>query len=151
MLHRFLINAIERHLDEFNPFVEQMSDEILHGIPVSDGKPFGEIVYHMLRSLEFYTRGIAEGIWEPVAYKFDGFTTIDTVKSLWQGVNTRAKTRLALISLSDLSREEDEFNRPATIGEILLEMLEHDIHHRGQLTVYRRLLGMEPTKIEYII
>ncbi|MHA1637067.1 MAG: DinB family protein [Candidatus Thorarchaeota archaeon] len=30
-------------------------------------------------------------------------------------------------------------------------MLEHSIHHRGQLTVYLRLLGVEPENIEYII
>jgi uncharacterized damage-inducible protein DinB len=82
---------------------------------------------------------------------FDTFTTSEMVQALWKVLHTRVTTRLSLISLSDFSREIKEFNRPATVGEILLEMLEHDIHHRGQLTVYQRLLGIEPTKIEYII
>ncbi|MHA2026529.1 MAG: DinB family protein [Candidatus Thorarchaeota archaeon] len=30
-------------------------------------------------------------------------------------------------------------------------MLEHSIHHRGQLTVYFRLLGVKPEVITYII
>jgi len=151
MLYRFLVKAIERHLDEFGPFIDQFDDKILHTEPLNDGKSFGEVVYHMLRSFEFYTRGITEGVWEPAPFKYDAFTDTVSFQTLWQELYTRVTTRLALISLSDLSREIGEFNRRATVGEILLEMLEHSIHHRGQLTVYLRLLGTEPAKIEYII
>jgi len=45
----------------------------------------------------------------------------------------------------------EDFNRPATKEEILQEMIEHSIHHRGQLSVYFRLLKMNPPVIEYII
>ena len=151
MLYRFLVKAVERHLDEFVLFVDQFDDHLLHSEPLNDGKSIGEVVYHMFRSFEFYTRGITEGVWEPAPFKFDEFTDAVTIRTLWQELYTRVTTRLSLISLSDLSREIGEFNRRATVGEILLEMLEHSIHHRGQLTVYLRLLGAEPAKIEYII
>ena len=55
------------------------------------------------------------------------------------------------VSPEDLHQVSDSFNRPATIAEILLEMIEHSIHHRGQITVYYRLLNLEPISIPYII
>ncbi|MHA2426166.1 MAG: DinB family protein [Candidatus Thorarchaeota archaeon] len=151
MLYKFLVKATERHLEETRPFITLLDDQLLHSKPLDDGRPLGEIVYHMLRSFEYYLRGITEGVWEPAPFAFDEFTTVDMLQTLWKEVYTRATTRLSLISLSDLSRVIGDFNRRATVGEILLEMLEHSIHHRGQLTVYQRLLDVEPAKIEYII
>lgn len=151
MLRKFLVDAIGRHLDETHPLISQLDDNHLHSEPISDGHILGELVFHMFRSLEYYLRGIIEGIWEPAPYIFDEFVTSESMEQLMQEVFTKARTRLSLIALGDLSRVIDAFNRPATVAEILLEMLEHGIHHRGQLTVYLRLLGVEPEKIEYII
>jgi len=151
MLYRFLVKAIERHLDETQPFITMQDDRLLHSAPIDDGRPLGEIIYHMIRSFEYYLRGITEGVWESAPFVLDEFSTAESLQTHWQEVYTRAKTRISLIALSDLSREISDFNRRATVGDLLLEMLEHSIHHRGQLTVYLRLLGVEPPKIEYII
>ncbi len=151
MLDKILVNAIERHLEETSPFIFQLDDTLLHSKPISDGRALGEIIYHMLRSFVYYLRGIVEGIWEPAPYSFDEFVTHESLVSLWNEVASRVKTYLSLVTLSDLSRVIDLFNRPATVAEILHEMLEHSIHHRGQLTVYLRLLDIKPATIEYII
>ncbi len=151
MRRKFLIGAIRRHLDETYPLLSQLDDTHLHSEPISDGRALGELVFHMLRSLEYYLKGITEGIWEPAPYTFDGFVSSDSLEQIMQEVFAGVRTRLSLISLGDLSRIISNFSRPATVGELLLEMLEHSVHHRGQLTVYLRLLGVEPTKIEYII
>ncbi|MCK5238994.1 MAG: DinB family protein [Candidatus Thorarchaeota archaeon] len=151
MLYRFLVPAIERHLDEFLPFITQLNDDLIHKKPIPEGRALGEIVSHIFRSIEYYLLGVTEGVWEPAPYAFDEFTTADMLESQYKEVFTRAKVRLALISLSDLSRMIDTLDRRATVAEIILEMLEHSIHHRGKLTVYLRLLGVEPPKIEYII
>ena len=50
-----------------------------------------------------------------------------------------------------LNEEVLDFSRPATKAEILQEVLEHSLHHRGQLSVYFRLFEMNPPVIEYII
>ena len=151
MLRKFLVDAIGRHLDETYPLISQLDDNHLHSEPISDGRILGELVFHMFRSLEYYLRGIIEGIWEPAPYTFDEFVTSESLEQVMQEVFTKARTRLSLISLGDLSRVIRDFNRPATVAEILLEVLEHSIHHRGQLTVYLRVLGVKPEKIEYII
>jgi len=151
MLRKFLVDAIGRHLDETYPLFSQLDDNHLHSAPISDGRILGELVFHMLRSLEYYLRGITEGIWEPAPYAFDEFVTSESLEQLIQEVFTKTRIRLSLISLGDQERVITTFDRPATVAEILLEMLEHSVHHRGQLTVYLRLLGVEPEKIEYII
>ncbi len=151
MFRKFLVEAIHRHLDETVPFISQMDDELLFSKPLPNGRLLGEIIFHMLRSIEYYVRGIAEGVWEPAPYIFDSFTTSESLQKQWQEMYIRAKTRLSLVSLDDLSRIITSHSRPATVAEILQEMLEHSVHHRGQLTVYLRLLDVEPAKIEYIV
>ncbi len=151
MLDKFIVDAIKRHLDETFPLISQLDDTLLHSKPLPYGRALGEIIYHMLRSFEYYLRGLVEGIWEPSPRQFDAFTTHDSLLAHWHEVRTKVRTYLSLIMLSDFTRVVNDFNRPATFGEILLEMLEHSIHHRGQLTVYLRLLDIEPAKIEYII
>ena len=151
MLDKFLIDAVKRHMEETFPLISQLDDSLLHSRPLPDGRAVGEIVYHMLRSFEYYLKGLVLGVWEPAPYEFDGFVTQESLLVLWKELHTKMRTYLSLIKLSDLSRVFNDFNRPATAGEILLEMLEHSIHHRGQLTVYIRLLDIEPAKIEYII
>lgn len=138
-------------MNETFPLISQLDDSLLYSKPLADGRALGEIIYHMLRSFEYYLRGLVEGVWEPSPHIFDGFVTHESLLALWQEVYTKMKVYLSLIMLSDFSRVINGFNRPATFGEILLEMLEHSIHHRGQLTVYLRLLDIEPAKIEYII
>lgn len=151
MFRKFLVEAIERHFKELLPFLSMLDDEMLHSEPVTDGRPLGEIVFHMLRSIEYYIRGITEGTWQPAPFFFDSFTTSDSLLTQWHEIYVRAKTRLSLILLSDLTRVISTHSRPATVAELLLEMLEHSIHHRAQLTVYLRLLGYEPPAIEYIV
>ena len=151
MLYDFLNNAVERHLDETNPLLLQLDDELIQSKPIPDVRVLGEVVLHLIRSIEYYLRGLSEGIWEPAPYSLDKYGSSESLSGLVEEVFDRAKSYMKQLSSSDLSVIVDSFNRPATVGEILLEMLEHSIHHRGQLTVYFRLLGIKPETIAYII
>ena len=119
--------------------------------PVEGGRPFGEIVLHMLRSIEFYLRGLAENYWESLPYTLESYNSADKIKALARDVFDRATKYVDTIRPDDLSRVIDSFNRPASAAEILLEVIEHNIHHRGQVTVYYRLLGIKPKSIPYIV
>ena len=55
------------------------------------------------------------------------------------------------LNLEMLNKNFNDFNRPATGLEILFEMIEHSVHHRGQLVLLFRLYGKEPPLIKYII
>ncbi len=151
MLYDFLHNAVERHLDETRPLLLQLDDELIQRKPIPEVRVMGEVALHLLRSIEYYLRGLSEGIWEPAPYTLDKYGSFKSLSSLVEEVFERAMSYMNQLSTSDLSIIIDSFNRPATVGEILLEMLEHSIHHRGQLTVYFRILGIKPETIAYII
>lgn len=151
MLHEFLSAALKRHLDETQPIINQVTDDILLKSPVKDGKPLGEVLLHMLRSLDFYLIGLVENEWTPLSYSLEEYNNVENLKALAHEVFERARVYVDKLSDRSLDRTTSSFNRPAKASEILLEVIEHSIHHRGQLTVYFRLLGIEIPQIPYII
>lgn len=151
MLHKFLQAAFERHLNETLPLINQLTDNEVMNSPSKEGRPLGEIVLHMVRSIEFYSRGLAEGIWKPLAYSLKEYSSTDAIKKLASEVFSKAKQHIAALEPDNILKEITPFEQSATAADIFLEMLEHSIHHRGQLTAYYRLLGIKPSEIKYII
>jgi len=147
IFHKIMI----RHFEETQSFIDELKDEILLQKPLMDGRPLGEIVLHMIRSLEFYFTGIVKDEWKPLSYNLDEYGNEKAIKELYNRVTSKAVFLLEQISDSMLKEEVLDFSRPATKAEILQEVLEHSLHHRGQLSVYFRLLDMDPPVIEYII
>jgi uncharacterized damage-inducible protein DinB len=150
-VHRILTSAVERHFEETKLLIDQLDEKDIFSVPVQTGRPLGEIVLHMIRSLEFYLRGLATNHWEPLPYNLSDYGSAQDIKNLYNAVVNKALTHLKQLSPAELNDVLENFNRSATKAEVLLEMLEHSIQHRGQVIVYFRLLGLEPAKIPYII
>lgn len=150
-VYRFLSSAIERHFEETKLLIDQLVDQDILSEPVQTGRPLGEIVLHIIRSLEFYLRGLTTNHWEPLPYNLSDYRSAQDISNLYNAVVNKAMTHLKQISPAGLNDILENFNRSATKAEILLEMLEHSIQHRGQLLVYLRLLDLEPAKIPYIV
>ncbi|MFX1507244.1 MAG: DinB family protein [Promethearchaeota archaeon] len=150
-VYNFLISAIERHFEETKLLFNQLTDEVVISEPVQSGRPLGEIILHMIRSLEFYSRGLATNHWELLSYNISDFRSAQDINNLYTTVVKKTLNHLKLLSPTDLNDILDNFNRSASKLEVLLEMLEHSIQHRGQLLVYYRLLNIEPVKIPYIV
>ncbi|MFX1483976.1 MAG: DinB family protein [Promethearchaeota archaeon] len=151
MSGRILIEAIKRHIQETMPLIEQLTEVNIMSKPCPECREIGEVVLHMVRSAEFYMRGITTNEWEPLDYSLEQYDSSEAIIDLANKVFNRVKVYADMVSLSDLGREVKSFNRPATIAEILLEMIEHNVHHRGQLIVYYRILGISPKEISYIV
>jgi uncharacterized damage-inducible protein DinB len=150
-VYKLLTSAAERHFEETKLLIEQIDDQAIISEPVQTGRPLGEIALHMIRSLEFYARGLATDHWEPLSYNLSDYRSTQDLNKLYNVVVKKALTHLKQISPADLNDILENFNRSATKAEVLLEMLEHSIQHRGQLLVYLRLLNLEPAKIPYIV
>ncbi|MHA2299092.1 MAG: DinB family protein [Candidatus Hodarchaeales archaeon] len=151
MIHGFLNNAIARHVEETRLLINQLTDQAISSEPVQTGRPLGEIVLHIIRSLEFYSRGLATDVWEALPYTLETYRSAQSIKMLYDEVLKRVADYLESLPATTLDDDVEKFNRTATKAEILLEMLEHGIQHRGQILVYYRLLGIEPAKIQYIV
>ncbi|MHA2426364.1 MAG: DinB family protein [Candidatus Thorarchaeota archaeon] len=151
MLYEFLKETVERHLDETLPLIEQLTEVDIMSQPTPGVREIGEVVLHLIRSLEYYMQGIVKNQWESLPYTLEKYDSAESIINLTKDVFERVKQYMNIIPSMDLSRVIDSFNRPATVGEIILEMVEHSIHHRGQITVYYRLLDIKPNSIPYII
>ncbi len=150
MIYKILIDAIKRHLDETLPLIEQLTEINVMSTPIPDGRKIGEVVLHLVRSLEYYTKGITTNQWDALPYNIETYDSAESIIELAKNVFESVKVYTSLISLSDIGRSINSFNRPATVADLILEMLEHSIHHRGQITAYYRLLGISPVFIPYI-
>ncbi|MFX0112965.1 MAG: DinB family protein [Candidatus Hodarchaeota archaeon] len=152
MLYRFLRDALSRHFRETKSLVGQLTDSMVLAEPVaSGGRPLGEIILHMIRSIEYYIRGLATDVWEALPYQLSAYGTATSIQQLYDEVVARSMRYLEEIDPSTLDDMINRFNRPATKAEILLEILEHSIQHRGQVLVYYRLIGIKSAVIPYII
>jgi uncharacterized damage-inducible protein DinB len=151
VLYEFLKESVERHLDETLPLIQQLTEVDIMSQPTPGVREIGEVVLHLLRSLEYYMQGIVKNKWESLPYTLEIYDSAESIVKLAEDVFVRVRQYMNIVPSIDLSRVIDTFNRPATVGEIILEMVEHSLHHRGQITVYYRLLGIKPSHIPYII
>ena len=151
MEYTILFDAIHRHLDETKLLIDQLTDNVLLKSPVQTGRSLGDIIMHLIRSLEYYTQGLSINVCKPLDYTLEKYSTSSDVKELYKKVFTKTKTYLNEIDRETLDFTHEGGNRQAKRVDVLLEMLEHSIQHRGQILVYFRLLGIEPAKIPYII
>jgi uncharacterized damage-inducible protein DinB len=151
MVYELLRDAVRRHLDETQPIIDQLAEIDIMSKPISGGREIGEVVLHLIRSLEYYMRGVVEGFWEPLPYTLETYTSSEAIIQLAQQVFRRVSEYIYFVRLMNLDDKIDTFKRPASIAEIILEMIEHSVHHRGQITVYYRQLGIAPKSISYII
>jgi uncharacterized damage-inducible protein DinB len=151
MLYTLLRDSVRRHINETLPLIEQISEINIMSRPVPGGREIGEVVLHLLRSIEYYMKGIVTNQWEPLPYYIETYDSAEVIIQLSKEVFEKVRVYTNLLSTNDLGRIIKSFSRPATVAEILLEMLEHSIHHRGQITVYYRILGITPVTIPYIV
>ena len=151
MIYKILIEAVKRHLEETLPLIEQLTEINVLSRPIEGGREIGEVVLHLVRSLEYYTKGITTNQWEALPYSIETYDSAESIIELAKNVFESVKVYTSLISPSDIGRSINSFNRPATVADLILEMLEHSIHHRGQITAYYRLLGISPVSIPYIV
>jgi uncharacterized damage-inducible protein DinB len=151
MEHEQIFEAIRRHLDETKLIIDQLTNEVMFEEPVQSGRSLGDVIMHLIRSLEYYSQGLAKNDWTPLNYSLEVYKSALEIKNLYQRVLIRSLHYLDEIDRNSLNTVHEEGNRPAKRRDVLLEMLEHSIQHRGQILVYYRLLGIEPAKIPYII
>jgi uncharacterized damage-inducible protein DinB len=149
--YNILISAVKRHLKETMPLIEQLVEINVMSKPYPGGREIGEVILHLVRSAEYYMKGIATNQWEALPYTLEKYDSAEAIIELAAEVFMRVDVYVNMISSIDLGRKIESFNRSATVSELILEMIEHSIHHRGQITVYYRLLGITPSSISYII
>jgi uncharacterized damage-inducible protein DinB len=113
--------------------------------PDAGGRSLGELGWHLAEAEAYMTYGIERGVFEMGA-KPPGIERPSKVEELAPGferVHAEAVQRVRKLAPADLDREIIFFTgSPVTVRQILWTMLlNHEIHHRGQLSLMCRLAG----------
>ena len=145
------IADLREHLERFRGVtlqtLEWVPEEKLSWSPKDGVRSFADQFLHIARVEEYHARGLLGGDWNMERY-FSRLPAI-TRASLREVLNeTRAGTLAGLDAL-DPSRLDE----PATVPDVpvrwtlrawLWYLVEHEVHHKAQLALYLREIGVVP-------
>lgn len=142
---------LESFLDTWNREAEK-TVTLLRALPTSQydfrpdegGRSLGELAWHLAEGDAYMSVGIENGQFA-MDMKLPGIERPRSVEALAQGyerVHKDAVARIEKLKPDDLDREIPFFDGPASIRNILWDMvIAHGAHHRGQLSLMCRLAG----------
>jgi len=127
MPYKILKDSIRRHLDETRPLIEQLLDVDVMSKPIAGGREIGEVVLHMLRSLEYYMKGVVTNQWEPLPYFLETYDSAESIIQLAKDVFDRVKMYTNLLSSRSiaLQRLRRLFSRCLSIVYIIVGRLQY--------------------------
>jgi uncharacterized damage-inducible protein DinB len=146
------IESLKEKLKIYNDVLllslELVPDEKLEWKPFDCFRSLGEQFYHVGQIEEFYIRGIRERHWDlPNALKSPGERlTKDFIKNYINSAREKTLEFLGEMIVEDLNRVVKIPSNPTnySIRHWLYYILEHKIHHKAQISVFLRQLGITP-------
>ncbi len=123
--------------------IEAFPEDQLFTFTIGGMRSFGALAMEMLSMAEPMARGVATGDWnldfprdplakEEILRRWDAST--DQLDALW-----------ARIPAERFSEQMTAFGQyPGVAHDLILYVIDNEIHHRGQGYVYLRALGIEP-------
>jgi uncharacterized damage-inducible protein DinB len=117
---------------DYRPFPDSYSvREIVLHIAQEE---YGEVQYGLTRQLQEF----------PPAFESDDYPTIDSLKSLLRDVHDQTLSYLDGLDEGALESEiEAGWGGTFLLVDLLWHVLEHEIHHRGELSLILGLLGKQ--------
>ncbi|MCV4234653.1 DinB family protein [Virgibacillus sp. LDC1] len=131
-----------RHRTVLLQLLQDVQNEHLNYKPWDNAYTLGVLAVHIAASSDMFLRSIAKGSFSPPSISTQ-FETIDDIRNIVQA-STESSTAV-FAELSDSQLEQPlEFNGFVVPGKVWLgNMVDHEIHHKGQLFTYVRAVGIE--------
>ncbi|MGE7090707.1 DinB family protein [Lysinibacillus sp. NPDC048646] len=131
--------------------LKAVTDEKLNQSIVEDHSTLGWLGWHLAGAIGYF--GYLAGLQVPMLRQEDPVpaTAAEIVAAYEEAANS-VKEEVAKLSNEDLLEEVKGFDGPIARGAILRILVDHQTHHRGQMTVLLRQAGlpvpgvMGPTK-----
>ena len=80
----------------------------------------------------------------PGEYTAEAYSTVASIKSLLAEVHARTEAYLTGVDIADLDRVlELPWSEQLSLRQIIWHVLEHEIHHRGEIYLMLGLMGLE--------
>ncbi len=124
--------------------LEGLTEESLYQQVYPEGRSIGRIAWHLTTSIPEYLSDFGLVI--------DSVEDADTVPAsarkiaeVFKETSTRVSIELKEQWTDDsLSQVQDAFGREESNATILMGLMKHIVHHRGQITVLMRQAGLKP-------
>jgi len=125
-----VIRQIESHFESYADFVETLqSDDLKTKLDVVKHKSVMEHLWCIVGSRESYAKAIAEGSWQGFSCSMKSYEHADFVAALLAS-GERIRSSIGAVPEWTPTREK-----------LLLELLEHEVMHEGQ--IIRHMYGLE--------
>jgi len=126
--------------------VEKFQEEDLHFSPFESAWSVGEILLHIANAEQGWFRYAVTGEFDawPGGHTLEHYPTFESIKSLLTDVHDWTESYISRMSLEDYQRVVDlPWDEQIHLGWIIWHVLEHEIHHRGELSLILGILGRE--------
>jgi uncharacterized damage-inducible protein DinB len=126
--------------------MDRYHDSDLAYRPFESSWSAGQIMLHIADAEEgWFRRVVTQDLAEwPDDYRLEAYPTVGAIKALLTEVHGRTAAYLATLGLADLDRPVEAYwGETLSLGWIIWHVLEHEIHHRGELSLILGLLGRE--------
>ncbi|WP_160718665.1 DinB family protein [Bacillus sp. USDA818B3_A] len=131
-----------RHRKVLHDLFDLIGNEHIHYKPWSGALSLGALAIHIAASSDRFVQGIKKGEFT-FSHSSNDFETIEDIKNIVSEYTEKTRSTFKKLSDSDLEQQLD-FNGFIASGKIWLStMIDHEIHHKGQLFTYARLIGID--------
>ena len=104
-----------------------------------------ELALHLIGNYTFLEAGLGDENWHPDTFKILGdFATTEALLAKFDGVYSALSQKAGSLKEDTLERRVKPFGAEQKVSSVIQSIAEHEIHHRGQLYVYLRLMGLKP-------
>ena len=130
--------------------LDGLADEQLDFMPRDGLWSLGTVARHIASAEEGWFRHCVTrdlGEW-PADFTAQDYPTVEAIKSLLTEVHARTEAYLETIDAGELERVVDmPWGTKLSLRWIIWHVLEHEIHHRGEIFLMLGLMGMEAPDI----
>jgi uncharacterized damage-inducible protein DinB len=123
--------------------IEAFPEDQLFTFQVGGMRTFGELAQELLAMAAPMARGIATGEWQ--TYSVGDVRSKAEILRQWDLASEEIEKLWPQIPVARLQEHMTAFGQyPGVAYDLLLYVIDNEIHHRGQGYVYLRALGIEP-------
>jgi uncharacterized damage-inducible protein DinB len=126
--------------------IDKFEENELRYVAYPGGMPVGRVMLHIADAEEGWFRHAItreRDSW-PMDYTLDNYPDMNSILQVLEQVHSRTEDYLSRLTLDDLEKVIDwEPHGSFKLEWIIWHVLEHEIHHRGELSLILGLLGRE--------
>jgi len=123
--------------------LDLFSEEELRFVPYENGWSVGRIALHIADAEEGWFRHIATRKIEswPSHFTLENYANISAIQAALAETHTKTMAYLETLTVSDLNTTIESKWGDFSLRFIIWHVIEHEIHHRGELSLVLGLLG----------